>query len=262
MSQRKEWKNMNYQLIVLRDNDTMNGAVSHWFHEKWGVDESAYLESIEDCQRVKNGVPQWYILMDGDKIIAGMGVIENDFHDRKDLAPNICAVFTEEEYRGRGLARYLLNYVCADLACMGIDTAYLVTDHKDFYEKCGFHYLCMVNEEGGDTARMYRRISKCGESAAALKTFLDGAGRITALPAKRKMKLHALVVLSEKFIGGRVYTEKEVNAVINEWHTYGDPVTWRRELCDHKILLRDDYGKEYRLSDTLPTIEQLEKIYG
>lgn len=31
--------------------------------------------------------------MDGDKIAGGMGVIENDFHDRKDLAPNVCAVW-------------------------------------------------------------------------------------------------------------------------------------------------------------------------
>ena len=35
--------------------------------------------------------------------IGGMGVIENDFHDRKDLMPNVCAVYTEEAYRGRGI---------------------------------------------------------------------------------------------------------------------------------------------------------------
>ena len=28
-----------------------------------------------------------------------MGVIENDFHDRKDLTPNVCAVYTEEDCR-------------------------------------------------------------------------------------------------------------------------------------------------------------------
>lgn len=32
------------------------------------------------------------------------GSIANDFHDRKDLTPNICAVYTEEAYRGRGIA--------------------------------------------------------------------------------------------------------------------------------------------------------------
>lgn len=32
----------------------------------------------------KAAVPQWYLAMEGEWIIGGMGVIENDFHDRKD----------------------------------------------------------------------------------------------------------------------------------------------------------------------------------
>lgn len=52
----------------------------------------------------KGAVPQWYVVVQGDKIIAGLGVIENDFHDRKDLSPNVCAVHVEEAYRCRGIA--------------------------------------------------------------------------------------------------------------------------------------------------------------
>ncbi len=37
-------------------------------------------------------------------IVAGLGVIENDFHNRKDLAPNVCAVYTEEDCRCKGIA--------------------------------------------------------------------------------------------------------------------------------------------------------------
>ena len=36
----------------------------------------------------------WYLCIDGDRSIGGLGVIENDFHDRIDLAPNVCAVDT------------------------------------------------------------------------------------------------------------------------------------------------------------------------
>lgn len=254
--------NADYRLVLLRDDDTMNEKVSEWFNEKWGVPVDAYRESIIECQRNRDGRVQWYVMMDGERIIAGMGVIENDFHDRKDLAPNICAVYTEEDHRGEGLARHLLHFVCADLARLGTDTVYLVTGHDDFYESCGFHHFCDVREDCGDTAKLYRRISKSGESIRELKSFLDSEGRLTAIPAKRKMKLHVLVMLSERFVSGRVYTEKEVNAVLDEWHTYGDPVTLRRELCDHKILIRDDRGREYRLCDKLPTFEELERIYG
>ena len=41
----------------------------------------------------------WYLCLDSECIVGGLGVIENDFHDRKDLKPNVCAVYTEKEYR-------------------------------------------------------------------------------------------------------------------------------------------------------------------
>lgn len=95
-----------------------------------------------------------------------------------------------------------------------------------------------------------------------LKSFLDSEGRLTAYPAKRKMKLYALIYIAGFFEHGRVYTEKEVNALLNGHHTYNDPATLRRELYNHRFLNRDSYGREYRLEDVLPTIEELEKRYG
>ena len=41
-------------------------------------------------------------------------VIENDFHNRKDLTPNVCAVYVEENYRCQRIAGKLLEYVCED----------------------------------------------------------------------------------------------------------------------------------------------------
>ena len=94
--------------------------------------------------------------MDGTRIIGGMGVIENDFHDRKDLAPNVCAVYTEEEYRCNGIAGALLNYVCDDMNTKGITTLYLSTDHTSFYERYGWEFFCMVQGDGElEMSRMY-----------------------------------------------------------------------------------------------------------
>ena len=94
--------------------------------------------------------------MDGESIVGGMGVIENDFHDRKDLSPNICAVYTEKAYRSKGIAGDLLNIVVNDLKEEGITHVYLVTDHTDFYERYGWKFLCMVQGDGEpDMTRMY-----------------------------------------------------------------------------------------------------------
>ena len=68
----------------------------------------------------KTGIPQWYVIVDGQRnIIAGTGVIENDFYDRKDLTPNLCALFVEERKRGRGIAGVVPDFVRKDLASLG-----------------------------------------------------------------------------------------------------------------------------------------------
>lgn len=98
----------------------------------------------------------WYLCADGDRIVGGLGVIENDFHDRKDLTPNVCAVYTEEAYRGKGIAGRLLNMAVDDLRSKGVSPVYLVTGHTGFYERYGWEFLCMVQGDGEEhMSRMY-----------------------------------------------------------------------------------------------------------
>ena len=43
----------------------------------------------------------------------------------------------------------------------------------------------------------------------------------------------------------RSYTEKEVNALLDERHTFGDFFLLRRELCDSGLLQRERDGSRY-----------------
>lgn len=95
-----------------------------------------------------------------------------------------------------------------------------------------------------------------------LKNFLDEDGRLTAFPSKRKMKLYALIYLAEKIEKGKIYTEKEINFVLNKWHTFGDPATLRRELYTHRFLDRNKDGTGYFMEERQPTIEELEAKYS
>lgn len=144
------------KLIKIREHSEYAEAAAEWFHSKWGIPLEAYQESIEDGLHNKDSVPQWYLALEEEKIIGGMGVIANDFHNRKDLTPNVCAVYVEEEYRCRGIAGKLLNFVCEDMHSFGIDTLYLITDHTSFYERYDWEFFCMVQGDGEpDMTRMY-----------------------------------------------------------------------------------------------------------
>lgn len=146
----------NYKIIKVREHSEMIECAATWFHEKWYVPLEAYLESMQECVKKENYVPQWYVVMDEEKIIGGLGVIENDFHDRKDLKPNVCAVYVEENYRCQRIAGEMLNYVCEDMHRKGIDTLYLLTDHTSFYERYGWEFFCMALGDGEEEqSRMY-----------------------------------------------------------------------------------------------------------
>lgn len=145
-----------YKIVKIKDRPEQKEGAAKWFHEKWGIPIEAYAESMEACINGKNPVPQWYIVLDNEKIIGGLGVIENDFHDRKDLTPNVCAVYVEEAYRCQGIAGKMLEFVCGDMKEQGIRTLYLLTDHDSFYERYGWKFLCMVQGDGEEEmSRMY-----------------------------------------------------------------------------------------------------------
>lgn len=146
---------MEYTYLILRDRPELKETAAEWFHPKWGVPTEAYLECM-DAYLDRETEYGWYLCMDGERIVGGLGVIENDFHDRKDLFPNVCAVYTEEDFRGKGIAGRLLDMAVEDLRAKGISPVYLVTDHTGFYERYGWEFLCMVQGDGEpDMTRMY-----------------------------------------------------------------------------------------------------------
>lgn len=141
--------------ITLREKPALMDTAAQWFNSKWGVPKEAYLDCM---QAYLSGETElgWYLCLDGEKIVGGMGVIENDFHDRKDLSPNVCAVYTEDSHRKMGIAGELLNMVVEDLKSKDISPVYLVTDHIGFYERYGWEFYCMAQGDGQpEMTRLY-----------------------------------------------------------------------------------------------------------
>ena len=141
----------------IREHKEYIQDAASWFQAKWDIPQEEYLKSMNESLLKETSIPQWYIMLENDNsIIGGIGVIENDFHNRKDLAPNVCAVYTEQEYRCQGIAGQLLDIAVKDMKSKGITPVYLITDHINFYEKYGWEFLCMVQGDNDpDMTRMY-----------------------------------------------------------------------------------------------------------
>lgn len=89
-----------------------------------------------------------------------------------------------------------------------------------------------------------------------LKPFLDGAGQVKQMPAKRKMQNLVLWYLASQLPEGP-YTERELNELLLARHTFGDPCTLRRDLYDGGFLDRTPDGRQYWKRAEQPTPAQL-----
>jgi hypothetical protein len=81
-----------------------------------------------------------------------------------------------------------------------------------------------------------------------LQNYLDEQGRVKEWPSKRnKGKFQRLVLeyLATKFEVGVIYTEKQVNAILNQHHTFGDAAMLRRELFERGLINRERDGSAY-----------------
>lgn len=144
-----------YEYITLRKRPDLVQKASEWFSKHWSISKEVYLKEMNAYLDNKTEYG-WYLCLNGDDIVGGLGVVKNDFHNRKDLFPNVCAVYTEKAFRGQGIAGKLLNMVVEDMKEKGVTPIYLLADIVGFYEKYGWEFLCMVQGDGENhESRMY-----------------------------------------------------------------------------------------------------------
>ncbi|MDU3958939.1 MAG: GNAT family N-acetyltransferase [Lactococcus lactis] len=145
------------KVIKLREQPSYLKKAISFFQEKWGSAESnsVYEDCLKHSLDSQNSIPQLYLIVDEGKIIAGCGLISNDFISRMDLYPWLCALYVEEEFRQQGLARLLIEVVKEECKTFSFKKLYLATDFIDFYEQFDFHYLADGYHPWGDKSRIY-----------------------------------------------------------------------------------------------------------
>ena len=83
----------------------------------------------------------------------------------------------------------------------------------------------------------------------SLRPFVRDDGRLSQWPTRQKTQRMAAALMATRFSPDRDYTEKEVNALLMDSHTFADWALLRRVLCDWRFLARKDDGSRYRLGE-------------
>lgn len=80
----------------------------------------------------------------------------HDLDSRPDLSPWMGGIFTAPEYRGRGIAKNLIEKVLCKAQELGYHTIYLHTEHTaGLYTKLGWQKLCDTITDQGEQSEIY-----------------------------------------------------------------------------------------------------------
>lgn len=148
----------NMQVLSVKESPEYKEIAIKYIQSKWGNENSnmVYEDCITHCIDSKTSLPQWYLLMDEDKVIGCSGLITNDFISRMDLYPWLCALFIEIEYRGHGYGALLIEKAKEDTKQAGFVNLYLCSDHVDYYEKYGFSKIGIGYHPWGESSGIFK----------------------------------------------------------------------------------------------------------
>ena len=146
-------------MISVRQVPELAPRAIAYFQRHWATAETLmmYEDAINRSLGAANPLPQWYLLVENDRILGCAGLIINDFISRGELYPRLCALYVEEAQRGRGYGAKLIEHVAAETRRLGFPQLHLCTDLEGYYERNGFVYNGLVSPPG-EASRVYSRV--------------------------------------------------------------------------------------------------------
>lgn len=155
-------ENRNVKIVSVRERPEIIPCAIDYVASKWtdAAGRILYEDCISHTAGAENALPNWFLAENNGKIIGCAGLIPNDFISRMDLMPWLCALFVEENERGRGIGG-LLIHECMEYALEnGFRNVYLCTDHIGYYERYGAKYMGTGYHPWNESSRIYKL--ECG----------------------------------------------------------------------------------------------------
>jgi len=128
-----------------------------YYYSKWGgaFDRKFLEDAVEHSVTGGIGLPRFYLMLRGEKILGCGALVTNDLISRHDLWPWLAGLYVEEEERGQRLGAAMQDHLCGVARRMDYSKVYLTTDLDGYYEKNGWERMEDGYEFSGEATRIY-----------------------------------------------------------------------------------------------------------
>jgi GNAT superfamily N-acetyltransferase len=151
-------KEVTMEIIDLREHSHWLEPGIRYFQDRWASEarRPVYDDCIRHSVNSPSPLPHWILLVEGDEILGGAGLITNDFISRMDLWPWLCALFVEPSHRGNDLGRLLIEHLQQMTKDLGFKALYLASDHLGYYERFGFKVIGNGHHPCGESSMIFK----------------------------------------------------------------------------------------------------------
>ena len=151
------------EIIKLEEsNNPFFDKICDWYYNWLGIKNNESIEEIKctfEHSLCKNKLPQTFVaLIDGEPAGMYQLAMSDDLNSRPDLYPWLINVYVDEKFRGRNVARELMNTVKENAKELGLTELYLYTKHVGLYEKFGWKFIEEVKtfKDDSPVERLYK----------------------------------------------------------------------------------------------------------
>lgn len=117
--------------------------ICKWFKSWWGKEEKLLPEETQAIMENSINVtefPRTYALFVDNKVVGVFQFTLFDLHVAPNIYPYLANVYVDENERGKGYSKYLLDGAVNIAKEIGLKKLWLFTSHVGLYERYGFKF--------------------------------------------------------------------------------------------------------------------------
>lgn len=138
-------------ICLLKDKPKFLNICVQWSYDEWGKHvEGCTLSEMKKTyvsRLTGDGLPLMWIALKDDVAVGMVGLKKHGHSERENLSPWLSSLYVDEQYRGRGLAQFLIEHTKQQAKIMGYRNIHLYTSvSSSFYTHNGWEHIGYVTD--------------------------------------------------------------------------------------------------------------------